>query len=123
MSSALDMLRAIDRSDAAQSPANERNEINEITPAGEQVNSFNSFLSYSPDVGEGEFEERAALVEFGAGVPRAWAEGFAKLSPDRVPADVPPHRGQGFVDDVGRFLDGGFADQASALGWTPLDLF
>ena len=28
-----------------------------------------------------------------------------------------------FVDDVGHFLDGGFAEQAAALGWRPLDLF
>jgi hypothetical protein len=26
------------------------------------------------------FEERAAIIEEGAGVPRTWAEGFARLS-------------------------------------------
>ena len=90
MSSALDRLYAIARSDAAQSPANEKNEINEITPAGEQVNSFSSFLSCPPDVGEEEFEERAALIEFGAGVPREWAEGYAALWLDAAAARVHP---------------------------------
>ena len=28
-----------------------------------------------------------------------------------------------FVDDIGRFLDSGFAETATALGWGPLDLF
>jgi len=36
---------------------------------------------------------------------------------------VPPHRWRLFVDDVARFLDGGFAAKAAALGWTPFDLF
>ena len=49
-------------------------------------------------------------------------EGFARLDPDRPPADVPPSRWQRFVDDVGLFLDR-WADYAAALGWTPYDLF
>jgi hypothetical protein len=56
-------------------------------------------------------------------IPRAWAEGFAELDPARPPGDVPPARWQRFVDDVGLFLDGGFAEQAAALGWGPHDLF
>jgi hypothetical protein len=123
MSAALDTLRALARSDVARAPKNERNEINERTPVEGGVNSFNSFLSSPETVGNDEFEERAALVEFGAGVPREWAEGFARLDPVRPPGDVPPHRWLVFVDDVGRFLDGGFAEQAAALGWGPLDLF
>jgi hypothetical protein len=68
-------------------------------------------------------KERAAIVEYEAGVPRAWAEGFARLHPDRPPGDVPPARWRQFVDDCGRFLDDGFAATAAALGWGPLDLF
>jgi hypothetical protein len=68
-------------------------------------------------------EERAAIVEYEAGVPRAWAEGFARLDPDRPAADVPPKRWLTFIDDVGRFLDGSFAEKAAALGWGPFDLF
>lgn len=67
--------------------------------------------------------ERAAIVEFAGGIPREWAEGFARLDPDRPPGDVPPQRWQRFVDDIGRFLDSGFAEKAAALGWGPLDLF
>ena len=68
-------------------------------------------------------EERAAIIEYGAGVPREWAEGYARLHPDRPPRGVPLGRWQRFVDDVGRFLDGGWAAEAWALGWGPLDLF
>lgn len=57
--------------------------------------------------------ERAAIVEFASGVPREWAEGFAQRDPDRPPGDVPPQRWQRFTDDIGRFLDSGFAMQAS----------
>jgi hypothetical protein len=68
-------------------------------------------------------EERAAIAEYEAGIPRGWAEGFARLDPDRTPADVPPRRWQRFVDDVGLFLDGPFCAVAAALGWGPFDLF
>jgi hypothetical protein len=69
-------------------------------------------------------EERAAIVEHDGGATRtSWAEDFARLDPERPPAEVPPHRWQRFVDDVGLFLDGGFAEQAAALGWGPHDLF
>jgi hypothetical protein len=71
--------------------------------------------------GDGE-EERAAIVEFGAGVPRAWAEGFARLHPDRPPPGVPRGRWQVFVDDAGRFLDT-WATEAAASGWTAVEVF
>jgi hypothetical protein len=68
-------------------------------------------------------EERAAVIEYDAGIPRAWAEGFARLDPNRPPGDVPARRWLRFVDDVGRFLDGDFAAIAAALGWGSFDLF
>lgn len=68
-------------------------------------------------------EERAAIVEHDGKIPRAWAEGFARLDGFRPPADVPIWRWQIFVDDCGRFLDSGWAKQAAALGWGPFDLF
>jgi hypothetical protein len=68
-------------------------------------------------------EERAAIVEHDGEIPRAWAEGFARLRPERPLADVSPKRWQQFIDDIGRFLDAGWAEKASALGWGPLDLF
>lgn len=72
--------------------------------------------------GEAE-EERAAIVEHDGKIPRAWAEGFARLDPDRPPGDVPLRRWQTLVDDCGRFLDAGWAEKVAALGWGPLDLF
>ena len=68
-------------------------------------------------------EERAAIVEHDGGIPRAWAEGFARLDPERPPSDVPLKRWQCFIDDVGRFLDSPFCAVAAALGWGPHDLF
>jgi hypothetical protein len=53
-------------------------------------------------------------------IPRSWAEGFARLDPDRPPGDVPLKRWQQFVDDVGLFLD---CATGAALGWGALDLF
>lgn len=68
-------------------------------------------------------DERAAIVEYGGGIPRPWAEGFARLDPDRPPGDVPLKRWRRFVDDVGLFLDNPFCAVAAALGWGPHDLF
>jgi hypothetical protein len=68
-------------------------------------------------------EERAAIVEFDAEVPRAWAEGFARLHPNKPPADLSSDRWLRFLDDCGRFIDGGWAERATLLGWGPLDLF
>jgi hypothetical protein len=72
----------------------------------------------------GEAEaERAAIIEYDDDVPRAWAEGFARLDPNRPPRSVPPRRWLQFVDDVGNFLNGPFCGLASTLGWGPYDLF
>ena len=72
----------------------------------------------------GEAEaERAAIVEHDGLIPREWAEGFARLDPNRPPGDVPPNRWQRFVDDAGVFFDGPFCAVAAALGWGPHDLF
>jgi hypothetical protein len=94
--------------------------------AGSQTRKFApSDSAFDPALatwGEAE-EERAAIVEYDGGVPRAWAEGFARLDPSRPPGDVPPKRWLRFVDDVGRFLDSSFCAVATALGWGPLDLF
>jgi hypothetical protein len=67
-------------------------------------------------------QERAAIIEHDGGIPRGWAEGFARLDAARPPGDVPARRWQTFLDDVGRFLDN-WAERAAALGWAPYDLF
>jgi hypothetical protein len=66
--------------------------------------------------------ERAAIVEHEGEILREWAEGFARLDPDRAPAGMPLKRWRRFVDDVGLFLDR-WAAHAAALGWGPHDLF
>jgi hypothetical protein len=76
----------------------------------------------APSWSEAE-EERAAIIEYYGRIPRAWAEGFARLHPHRPPGDIPPKRWLRFVDDVGTFLDSPFCAVAAALGWGPLDLF
>ena len=68
-------------------------------------------------------EERAAIIEHDGNITRAWAEGIARLDPDRPPGDVPLKRWQTFIDDCGRFLDAGWAAKAAVFGWGPLDLF
>jgi len=70
-----------------------------------------------------DFEERAAIIEHEGKIPPVWAQGFAQLNPDCVPANVPPQRWRQFVDDVGVFLDSRFCAVAEALGWGPHDLF
>jgi hypothetical protein len=121
--SALDTLRAIARSRSERPQAyerNERNERNERSGGEDGVISFNS-LAGSDE--KDNLDERAALVEEGAGVPREWAEGLSRLDPNHPPGDVPLRRWQCFVDDVGRFLDSQFCAVAVALGWGPHDLF
>jgi hypothetical protein len=68
-------------------------------------------------------EKRAAVVEYDGGAPRAWAEGFARLDRAQPPGDVPDRRWRQFIDDAGRFMDGGWPAKAAGLGWGPLDLF
>ena len=66
--------------------------------------------------------ERAAIVEEGADVPRAWAEGFARLEAWPVPRGVTPAEWLATIDAAGRFLDE-WAGKAHALGWTAGELF
>jgi hypothetical protein len=68
-------------------------------------------------------DERAAIVQHDGGIPRAWAEGFAQLDPNRPPSHVPPKRWRRFIDDAGLFLKSPFCAAAAALGWGPHDLF
>jgi len=68
-------------------------------------------------------KERAAIAEYDGGAPREWAEALARLDPARPPADVSAKRWLRFIDDCGRFLDGGWAARAAELDWGPLNLF
>jgi hypothetical protein len=68
-------------------------------------------------------EERAAIIEYDGGVPRAWAEALARLDPNRPPVGVLPKYWLRFINACGRFVDGGWHQKAAALGWGPLELF
>lgn len=69
-----------------------------------------------------EFEERAAIIEFGVGVPREWAEGFALLCTMPRHPDYRNHDWQQLIDDAGYFLDQ-WAVQIAALGWSVQEVF
>jgi hypothetical protein len=72
----------------------------------------------------GEFEtERSAILQYEGNIPRDWAEGFARLHPDRPPGGVPARRWLRFIDDIGLFLDSPFCAVAVGLGWGAYDLF
>jgi hypothetical protein len=68
------------------------------------------------------FEERAALVEYGADVPRDWAEGFARLAIATPPTGLLHETWWAIVDDAARFLDD-WGWKAAAVGWSALDVF
>ena len=80
-----------------------------------------TLLRQNPDADD-DFEERAALVEYGAGVPREWAEGFSRLDCTKPPSGFPLPQWRQIINDGGLFLDQ-WAHQAAALGWTALDVF
>jgi hypothetical protein len=80
-------------------------------------------LETTTDVWSDAEEERAAMVEYDGGAPRAWAEALARLDPTRPPRDMSAKRWLRFIDDCGRFLDDGWAARAAAFGWEPLHLF
>jgi len=68
------------------------------------------------------FEERAAIVEFDARIPREWAEGYARLCVMPRHPDFTEDRWQSLIDDAGRFMDG-WAVTVAAMGWTALEVF
>lgn len=67
------------------------------------------------------FEERAAIIE-ADGVPRDWAEGFAKLCTMPIPAPYTQKRWEQILNDAGLFLDQ-WKKQLVALGWQLTDAF
>ena len=69
-----------------------------------------------------ELDERAALIEFGANVPRRWAEGYAALCSMAPPSGFSPERWQRIVDAAGSFLDRWASEAITAGGrtWTCL---
>jgi hypothetical protein len=69
-----------------------------------------------------DLDERVALIEYGAGVPRQWAEGYAALCTMTPPPGFSPERWARIVDAAGVFIDR-WAAVASESGWSDLDAF
>jgi hypothetical protein len=69
-----------------------------------------------------DLDERAAIIEYGAGVPRVWAEGYAALASMPAPTGFSPKRWQRIIDATGTFLDR-WAAEAIECGWSDLDVF
>ncbi len=67
-------------------------------------------------------EERAAIIEEGAKVPREWADGFARLLSTPAPSGVLPRDWMATLDAAGNFIDQ-WAEKAQRLGWTVTELF
>lgn len=68
------------------------------------------------------WEERAAHLEYDAGLPRAWAEHFAKLIVGETPGDFSPTRWQAALDGALAFADK-WAAEAHRLGWDVSEVF
>ncbi len=127
MASPLEKLRAIAQRARPHDEINETNEITHPSPPAAGVLSSNSFNSSPGTFTElraatEDLDERAALIENGAGVPRPWAEGYAALASMPAPAGFGAERWRRIVDATGTFLDR-WAGEAARLGWSDLDVF
>jgi len=76
----------------------------------------------SPEKAVETWEECAAHLEYDAGLPRAWAEHFARLIVGEAPGDFSPTRWQAALDGALRFADR-WAKEAHRLGWDASEVF
>ena len=67
-------------------------------------------------------DERAAVMEIDAGMPRRWADYLAQLSQGPPPGDFQERHWQTVIDGALGFADE-WAGRAYALGWSPDELF
>lgn len=68
--------------------------------------------------------ERAAIIEHEAGIPRVWAEAFARVCCMNRPASIPPTHWQRIVDNTGRLLDDSrHLHDMARYGWSVADIF
>lgn len=100
----------------------ERDAVSRLSPQTEAPGETVAADETAPTSwGEAE-AERAAIAKYDGKIPRVWAEGFARLDPDRPPAGVPLRRWRAVIDAIGTFLDR-WAAEAAALGWQATDIF
>ena len=98
---------------AAPSVAASAGNTNEHIPAGGEDAA--AFL-------RDKYEERAAILEYDANLPRAWAEHFARLEQDGPPGDFSPTRWQAALDGALAFADQ-WGAEAHRLGWDVSEVF
>jgi len=88
-----------------------------------QVDRLVSAFSSQEETAHNLNIENAPIVESEFALAQGWVEASARLDYARPPADVPLRRWVQLIDDIARFVDGGFARRAARLGWAALDLF
>lgn len=121
MRAAIDYLQMFrEGSDAFQSRANSDDSSN--SPPIDAFDAIGTAPELQKEGASEDFEERAAIIEFDAGVPREWAEGYARLCTIPRDPDFTEERWLRLIDDSGRFLDR-WAVQVAAMGWRTLEVF
>ncbi len=100
-------LPTLDHSPADVGPAELCNDLKEVAPS--------TLL-------RGEYEERAAILEYDAGLPREWAEHFARLIVGDPPGDFSPTRWWAALDGALIFADR-WGREAHRLGWDASEVF
>lgn len=74
------------------------------------------------DYSQEGFEERAAIIEYQAQIPRKWAEAFARIDLMRKPHSISAEDWQRVVDGTGKLLDGHISVLVQH-GWSIADIF
>jgi hypothetical protein len=123
-------LELLDRAAAQERRRDKSDKSDKSLPRNERATSFGRLCRFgrSPNPAcstvtwRDAHEERAAIIEYDGGIPRAWAEALSRLHPDRPPPDISLREWRQFCEDAHRFLDH-WGRQATALGWRPMDIF
>ena len=63
------------------------------------------WYAYADGIKKFDDEERAAICEYEANLPRGWAESFAALQAQSVPAGMPTQEWHKFINAFGTYLD------------------
>lgn len=98
------------------------------TPApcecGRAFCTYCSFCTESEKTADEAWEERAAIIEHEAGIPREWAEAFARVCCMPRPASLSAASWQRVIDHAGRMLDSpSILRNLVRYGWELEDVF
>lgn len=101
-------------------PAASGGKANELIATAVDAPAPQHFLT--PEKATETWEERAAHLEYDAGLPREWAEHLARLIVGEPPGDFSPIRWQAALDAALIFADR-WAAEAHRLGWDVSEVF